>query len=134
MRNTKDFNQEDLVNNKLKFNELIVDIIATLEKDGMPMVKKMSPNIKIENRNYQTQTQLQTQSQHQFIDIVVEAIRNELSDEQIQQLRELHDMGESKGNIVKKIFDFGKNTASNILANIIVNEKFWTFLDTISKG
>lgn len=132
MSDTRKFNEKDLVSNKEKLTKLIVDVISSLEQDGMPKVKNISTDIRIKNSNYQTQSQ--TQSQHQFIDIVSKAITDELTVDEIHHLRELVKKGESKGNILKTIINFGKDTSSKILANLITNEKFWTFLDTIPKG
>ena len=131
MTNKIDFNHADLEKNKNKFKSLIEDVVTSIKMDGMPSLK-LGTDIKIENNNYQTQSQ--TQSQFLLVDMLIESMRNELSDEQIKQIRELSEKGESKGNIINKIAEFGKNTASNILANLIVNDKFWKIIDAISRN
>lgn len=97
------------------------------QKQNEEIKKHILPStININNTNSQTQVQTQITS----IDIVLDALRAEFSDDQIKELKELCKRKESKGNILKKIADWGVNTAS-IVGNILTNPKFWELLDTI---
>ena len=77
---------------------------------------------------HQSQTQTQNQSQEQKIlhEIFIEAIKDGLTGIQQKELRAIleehkDDVEKAKPKLVNKILSFGKDVASNILANILIN-------------
>lgn len=77
---------------------------------------------------YNTNTQSQNQSQEQKIlqEIFIEAIKDDLTGKQQKELRAIldehkDDVEKAKPKLVNKMLSFGKDVASNILANILTN-------------
>lgn len=115
---------------KKNLSKLIQNAIMDINVFGMPEPSKENNTTAPLVYNYNSNLQSQQQQQSTSVDIAIEALRSELSDEQIAELRALCKKGESKGNLLKKIADWGVNTAS-IVGNILTNPKFWELLDTI---
>lgn len=115
---------------KKNLSKLIQNVITDINVFGIPEPTKENNTISPLVYNYNNNSQSQQQQQSTSVDIVIEALRSELSDEQIDELKALCKKGESKGNILKKIAGWGVNTAS-IVGNILTSPKFWELLDKI---
>lgn len=75
-------------------------------------------------------TQNQTQSQSVLIEMFVDALHEELSRKQIREVKEIAENTnltheEKKSSILNKIKDFGIDTLSNIVANVLTNPAIW---------
>ena len=70
------------------------------------------------------------QSQNINIDIVLQAIKDEIGRTGIQSLKDIEGETEKekKQNILSKLKEFGESTLSNIVANILTNPTIWTQL------
>lgn len=83
-----------------------------------------------ENSSLITLNVSQTQNQSQIINITInKAFQNELSPEQIQEIKYIVDSDqtelEKKKSVIKKLGSFGQNVVENVLANIITNPQMW---------
>ena len=80
----------------------------------------------------QQQTQNQTQEQKMAIDIFLEAIGDEISARQYNELREIAksepNPQAAKSKIVDKIKFWGEGLSASIIANIITNPSIWSGL------
>ena len=87
-------------------------------------------NINISNNISNTNTQ--SQSQQQGIEILIKSLEDELSVSQLKALKQIvekeGDLEKAKPELIDKIRSFGKDVASNILANIITNPAIWPCL------
>jgi hypothetical protein len=87
-------------------------------------------NINISNNINNTNTQ--SQSQQQGIKILIKSLEDELSVSQLKALKQIiekeGDLKKAKPELIDKIKSFGKDVASNILANIITNPAIWSYL------
>lgn len=87
-------------------------------------------NINISNNISNTNTQ--SQSQQQGIEILIKSLEDELSVSQLKALKQIvekeGDLEKAKPDLIDKIKSFGKDVASNILANIITNPAIWSCL------
>lgn len=87
-------------------------------------------NINISNNISNTNTQ--SQSQQQGIEILIKSLEDELSVSQLKVLKQIvekeGDLEKAKPELIDKIKSFGKDVASNILANIITNPAIWSCL------
>lgn len=77
-----------------------------------------------------TNTQTQSQSQNVFLNVFIDALHEELSRKQIRELKEIAEdteigTEEKKSTILGKIKDFGMDTISNIVANMLTNPAIW---------
>lgn len=80
-----------------------------------------------------TNTQSQTQTQNVFIEIFMEALHEELSMKQIRDLKAIAEdehksVEEKKASILDRIKEFGMDTLSNIVANVLTNPTVWTMM------
>src|SRR5574344_1062180 len=84
--------------------------------------KKVAPS-NVQNINV-------NQSQNINIDIVLQAIKDEIGRTGIQSLKDIkgETEKEKKQNILSKLKEFGESTLSNIVANILTNPTIWTQL------
>lgn len=90
----------------------------------IPIAQKTdTPHYQI--NNFQTQSQQQSQT----LEVFVNVIRNSLSEEQINELKEIvqsnQDDKSKKKSIMDRIKSFGQDLAPSILANIITNPDIW---------
>lgn len=71
-----------------------------------------------------------SQSQNINIDIVIQAIKDEIGRKGIKDLKDIEGDTEEakKQNLLSKLKGFGESTLSNILANILTNPTIWTQL------
>jgi hypothetical protein len=85
-------------------------------------LKQDSLVININNTNSQSQSQEQSMS----VQLFTEAIKNELTSNQIKELKAIvaeadNDFQKARPSIVAKLKEFGTDVASNIIANILTN-------------
>lgn len=90
-------------------------------------IEKANPMVAITN------TQNQSQNQNVFIEVFMEALHEELSGRQIKELKSVAEDDnlneeEKKSTILDKIKDFGMDTLSNIVANVLTNPSIWTMM------
>jgi len=94
-------------------------------------VSNQNGSINIHNNISNTNTQ--NQSQQQGIEIFIKSLEDELSVSQLKELKQVvkeeeGDLEKAKTKLIDKIRSFGKDVASNILANIITNPAIWSYL------
>ena len=80
-----------------------------------------------------TNNQTQSQSQNVMLDVLVEALHEELSGKQIRELKSVAEdenlnEEEKKSSILDKIKDFGEDTLASIVANILTNPTIWNMM------
>lgn len=97
--------------------------ISKIENEQESNDNNISPIININN------TQNQTQSQMIAVNIFVDAIRDELTGNQIKEIQAIFEQVDnpidSKKKIIEKLKSFGENVLTNIIANIITNPSVW---------
>lgn len=100
--------------------EVLEATITELERFGLPEIKKKNlSGIKINL----------TQNQTVNVNLILSAIKDELTSSQWNEVENLIKADEPKSTKRKKIIDkisgFGADVASNILANILTNPNIW---------
>jgi ferritin-like metal-binding protein YciE len=75
----------------------------------------------------------QSQSQSMALNIFIEAIKDDLTGRQIKELKQIvenenGDIEKTRPKIVNKLLSFGKDVASNIVANLLTNPSIWSGL------
>lgn len=83
----------------------------------------------INNSNSQTQNQQQSLA----VELFLEAIKDDLTGRQIKELKaivaeENNDLQKARPKIIEKLKSFGKDVASNIVANLLTNPTIWNSL------
>lgn len=99
--------------------------IPEISRTNEPKVQ--SPLVSITN------TQSQSQTQNIFIEVFVEALHEELSKKQIRELKAIAEgenrtSEEKKASILDKIKDFGLDTLSGVIANVLSNPAVWAMM------
>lgn len=101
----------------------------------VPQEKKMKKGTGINfTTNYNnTISQTQSQEQSMTVDIFREAIKKDLTGEQIKELKRIideagNDKEKARSGIMSKLKSFSSDVLSNIFANIITNPMIWTNL------
>lgn len=89
--------------------------------------KSINVNTNINNSNSQSQ------SQSMAVDLFIEAIKDDLTGRQIKELKQIvenenGDIEKARPKIIDKLLSFGKDVASNIVANILTNPSIWNNL------
>jgi hypothetical protein len=87
---------------------------------------KSDMNITINNTNSQSQSQEQSMA----VELFIEAIKDDLTGRQIKELKAVvaeadNDIQKARPGILAKLAEFGKDVASNIVANILTNPMIW---------
>lgn len=85
--------------------------------------KSINVNTNINNSNIQSMV----------IDIFIEAIKDDLTGRQIKELKQIveeenDDIEKAKPKLIEKLMSFGKDVASNIVANLLTNPSIWNGL------
>jgi ferritin-like metal-binding protein YciE len=67
------------------------------------------------------------------VDLFIEAIKDDLTGRQIKELKQIvenenGDIEKARPKIIDKLLSFGKDVASNIVANILTNPSIWNNL------
>ncbi|SDM35295.1 hypothetical protein [Chryseobacterium taihuense] len=119
-------------NNSKNCNEqakgLIDGFINDIKRFGLPKKEKTidhhTQGINI------TLNQNQQQNQSIKLNVILEALQDELNGKQLKEIQEIIDNNESieekKDSIINKITSFGSGLASNILANILTNPELYS--------
>lgn len=106
-------------------NELIESFISDIRKFGIP--EKQSSENKNEHINI---TVSQNQTQTINLNIILEALRNELTGKQLSEIQQIIDIEEEveikQPKIVEKLKSFGKDIATNIIASILTNPAIYS--------
>lgn len=117
------FNEIDIEKvTQAKIYEMVGVLTALKEIPNICETKKVAPS-NVQNINV-------NQSQNINIDIVLQAIKDEIGRTGIQSLKDIEGETEKekKQNILSKLKEFGESTLSNIVANILTNPTIWTQL------
>lgn len=101
----------------------------------VPQEKNMKKGMEINLTANFNNTNSQTQSQEQSVavDLFREAIKDELTGKQINELKKIldeagDDKEKARSGIMSKLKSFSSDVLSNIFANIITNPMIWTNL------
>lgn len=75
-------------------------------------------------------SQFQSQEQSMAVELFIEAIKDDLTGRQIKELKSVvaeadNDLQKARPGILAKLAEFGKDVASNIVANILTNPTIW---------
>ncbi|MGH2667389.1 hypothetical protein [Flavobacterium sp.] len=110
--------------------DLIESFISDIKTFGLPskeksVEKKDGINITV------NQNQNQTQKQTIKLNIIIKALQDELSGKQLSELQEIIaeeelEPAKKHNKIVEKLLGFGKDLASNVLANILTNPALYS--------
>lgn len=111
---------------------LIDDIISEVKALGIPTKKAIddhSVNVSV--------SQNQKQSQHQdfIVNILLDAIKDELTGRQQKEIFEIAKNSdtpeEARIGILDKIKEFGEDVSANIVANLLTNPSVWSIIGSI---
>ncbi|MET3046599.1 hypothetical protein [Flavobacterium covae] len=98
--------------------ELIESFISDIKKFGIP--EKQNPISKNDQININV-----SQTQSINLNIILNALQNELTGKQFSEIQQIIDIEEDKevkqNKIVEKLKSFGKDIATNIIASILTN-------------
>ena len=80
-----------------------------------------------------TNNQSQSQEQSLAVQLFIEAIKDDLTGHQTKELKAVveeadNDLQKARPGILAKLAEFGKDVASNIVANILTNPMIWNGL------
>lgn len=75
-------------------------------------------------------SQMQNQQQSLAVELFLEAIKDDLTERQIKELKTVvaeadNDMQKARSGIIEKLKSFGADVASNIVANLLTNPAIW---------
>ena len=102
--------------------QMVEGIITDLKSFGLPQLSVSNSENKGININI---TQNQSVKQKISLNVILDAIQDELSGKQLKELQDIineHDKpDEKKIKVINKLKEFGKDIASNILAGILTN-------------
>lgn len=120
------YTEKDVVKFKSQWKGLLDSYIVELEKLEKPKTANKSAmnNINLTVNQNQTQSQEQSQKQTIEIEVIINALKDELTGKQLKELDSIIKEPESsdKGKkVIEKILSFGSNVAAGILGNILTN-------------
>jgi hypothetical protein len=106
---------------KQRGKEILDASITELESFGLPEKKE---------KNNESGVNISlTQNQTLNINIILNALEDELSKSQLNEVKEIIEnegsKSEKRKKIIEKLGSFGKDVASNIIANILLNPNLW---------
>lgn len=112
--------------------DAIKDEISTL---GLPSLSKDKVSKGIQITNNVSQSQNQSQEQNVIINILLEAVKDELNGKQRKELLTIaenaKDPQEARKGILEKLKEFGADVSASIVANILTNPSVWATLGSI---
>ena len=113
---------------------VIDSAIEEVRAIGLPTTNNVvSRDININNTLNQTQNQ--SQEINLAVDILLEALKDDLTGKQRKELiavaKEAATPEEAHKGIVEKLKSFGEEVTASIVANILTNPKVWDYLGTI---
>lgn len=121
--NGRGISQYDIDGFKKTARGILESSIIEIRELGLPENNVDKPGINL--------TLIQNQEQHQKLDakIILEAFQKELTGAQLKELQaileETSNPEERKKNVLNKVTSFGKDVATNIIANILANPTLW---------
>ena len=100
--------------------------VAEKKGDGKDSINVVTT---INNSNSQSQDQRQSLA----VELIIEAIKDDLTGRQIKELKAVvadvnNDLQKARPGIITKLKEFGSDVASNIVANILTNPSIWSGL------
>lgn len=100
--------------------------VAEKKGDGKDSINVVTT---INNSNSQSQDQRQSLA----VELFIEAIKDDLTGRQIKELKAVvadvnNDLQKARPGIITKLKEFGRDVASNIVANILTNPSIWSGL------
>ena len=115
---------------------LIDSVITEVRTMGLPVqqtANTVSRNININNTL--TQSQEQSQEQDLIVNILLEAIKDDLTGKQRKEIlevaRDAKTTKEAHQGIMEKLKEFGSDISASIVANILTNPQVWDVLGSI---
>ena len=125
-------NTKDIAADLTVLIDALKDEITTI---GLPKNSKGKDFNGIQITNTVKQSQTQSQEQNVIINILLEAVKDELTGKQRKELlaiaEETKDPQEAHKSIFAKLKGFGEDVAANIIANIITNPQVWQNLGSL---
>jgi hypothetical protein len=110
---------------KLEAEDFLKSIISDIEHFGLPQIIESKQGEKLSVNVHQQNNQNQSTSVNINIDIILDVLKGELRNSEIEEVKEIlesHDETKvKKKKFIEKIKSFGSDVASNILANILTN-------------
>ena len=131
--NDKDVNEFDSISKEKLGPEQQKRLLAILEAfAALPTEKKGKgkDSINVVTTINNTNSQSQSQEQSLAAQLFIEAIKDDLTGRQIKELKAVvaeadNDLQKARPGILAKLAEFGKDVASNIVANILTNPTIW---------
>lgn len=107
----------------------ILEAIKQLPQLVKSSAENANPMVSITNN----QSQEQFQTQNVFVEMFMEALHEEMSGKQIRELKaivedENKSVDERKASILDRIKEFGIDTLSSIVANVLTNPAVWAMM------
>lgn len=111
--------------------DLIESFINELKTFGLPEIDD-NKNKKIDGINI-TLNQTQTQKQTINLNIILEALQEELTGKQLKEIQDIIDndktVEDKKKGIIETLKSFGKDLATNVIANILTNPNLYKIIE-----
>lgn len=111
----------------------IIPDSCTTEKLNKKGEKSEAINVTTTINNSNQQSQNQNQEQKLAVELFMDAIKDDLTGRQIKELKQVvtesdNDLQKARPRLIEKLKSFGKDVASNIVANIVTNPVIWNSL------
>lgn len=108
----------------------IIPDVRITEKKGKD---RNAINVTTTINNSNQQSQNQSQEQRFAVELFIDAIKDDLTGRQIKELKQVvvdadNDLQKARPGLIEKLKSFGKDVASNIVANIVTNPLIWNSL------
>lgn len=114
---------------KKEADTYLKSIISDIDSFGLPHLNNTDKDDKVSVIVTQQNTQNQTTSISINIDFIIDVLKGELRNSEIEEVREIleseDEPKEIKKKFIEKIKSFGSDVASNILANILTNPQVY---------
>lgn len=111
---------------------LIESVISEVKALGIP--RKKTANDHSVNVNV-SQSQEQRQTQNIIVEILLDAIKDELTGRQRKEIIEIAKRSgtpeEARKGLIEKIKEYGKDVSASIVANLITNPSIWNALGSL---
>ncbi|HJS00196.1 MAG TPA: hypothetical protein VJ780_04605 [Flavobacterium sp.] len=110
-------------------NSYLQSLISDIQYFGLPHLNTVNKNDKVNVIVTQENNQNQSTSVSINIDFIIDILKGELRNSEIEEVKEILESGEKpkekKKKFIDKIKSFGSDVASNILANILTNPQVY---------
>lgn len=125
-------NTKDIAFDLKALIDAVKDEIATI---GLPNSTKTQTTKGIQITNTLSQSQNQSQEQNVIVKILLEAIKDELTDKQRKELLSIAQAAknskEAHKSIMEKLKEYGESVSASIVANILTNPDVWATLGSL---